>query len=153
VKQTHIQYIHHIIIIGPFRLNSEQWQRFLPYIPTTCWSKLPSYYRILPDFGSSSVIFSVVVFAVASIKKTPWAESASELYRPSDRRLSAKLVPTFADRGCHVVSVTNPYGRILGFLDRRRYFFFQVPDPLLWKSGSSHSVCNYNFSLLSVSSL
>jgi hypothetical protein len=23
--------------------------------------------------------------------------------------------------GCHVVSVTNPYGRILGFLDRSRY--------------------------------
>jgi hypothetical protein len=33
-------------------------------------------------------------------------------------------VPTFADRGCHVVSVTDPYGRILGFLDRSRYFFF-----------------------------
>jgi hypothetical protein len=29
-------------------------------------------------------------------------------------------------RGCHVVSVTNPYGRNLGFLDRSRYFFFQV---------------------------
>jgi hypothetical protein len=29
------------------------------------------------------------------IKKTPWPQSASELYRPSDRRLSAKLVPTF----------------------------------------------------------
>jgi hypothetical protein len=28
----------------------------------------------------------------------------------------------FADRGCHVVSVTDPYGRILGFLERRRYF-------------------------------
>jgi hypothetical protein len=28
-------------------------------------------------------------------KITPWSESASELYRPSDRRLSAKLVPTF----------------------------------------------------------
>jgi hypothetical protein len=27
----------------------------------------------------------------------------------------------FADRGCHVVSVTNPYGRMLGFLDRSRY--------------------------------
>jgi hypothetical protein len=50
-------------------------------------------------------------------KKNPWPESASELYPPSDRRLSAKLVPTFADRGCHVVSVTEPYGRILGFLD------------------------------------
>jgi hypothetical protein len=32
-------------------------------------------------------------------KKTPWPESASELYRPSDRRLSAKLVPTFAHGG------------------------------------------------------
>jgi hypothetical protein len=78
-------------------------------------------------------------------------ESASELYRPSDRRLSTKLVPTFADIGCHVVSVTDPYGRNLGFLDRRSYFFFQVapqwysrgcvhpvPDPLLLrKSGSA----------------
>jgi hypothetical protein len=27
-----------------------------------------------------------------------------------------------ADRGSHVVSVTGPYGRILGFLDRSRYF-------------------------------
>jgi hypothetical protein len=32
-------------------------------------------------------------------KQTPWSEPASELYRPSDRCLSAKLVPTFADRG------------------------------------------------------
>jgi coiled-coil domain-containing protein 55 len=30
---------------------------------------------------------------------TLWAESASKLYQLSDRRLSAKLVPTFADRG------------------------------------------------------
>jgi hypothetical protein len=26
-------------------------------------------------------------------------------------------VPKFADRGCHVVSVTDPYGHILGFPD------------------------------------
>jgi hypothetical protein len=32
-------------------------------------------------------------------------------------------VPTFADRGCHVVSVTDPYGGILSFIDRKRYFF------------------------------
>jgi hypothetical protein len=55
-------------------------------------------------------------------KQTPWSESASELYRPSDCRLSAKGLPTFADKGCHVVSVTVPYGRILGFLDMSRYF-------------------------------
>jgi hypothetical protein len=55
-------------------------------------------------------------------KKTSWSESASELYRPRDRRLSAKRLPTFADRECHVVSVTSSYGHILGFLDRSRYF-------------------------------
>jgi hypothetical protein len=60
------------------------------------------------------------------INKTPWPESASELYRPSDRRLSSKLVPTFADRECHVVSVMDPYDRFLAFLDRSRYFLFQV---------------------------
>jgi hypothetical protein len=27
-------------------------------------------------------------------------------------------VPTSAERGCHVVSVTDPHGRILDFLDR-----------------------------------
>jgi hypothetical protein len=52
-------------------------------------------------------------------KQTPLSESASELYRLSDRRLSVKRLPTFADKGCHVVSVTNPFGRILGFLDTR----------------------------------
>jgi hypothetical protein len=63
-----------------------------------------------------------------------WPESASELYRPSDRRLLAKLVLTFADRGCHVVSVMDPYDRILGFLDRSNYFFFQVV-PQLYSRG------------------
>jgi hypothetical protein len=59
-------------------------------------------------------------------KLTPWPESASELYRQHDRRLSAMLVPKFADTGCHVVGVTNAYGRNFGPLYRRRYFFFQV---------------------------
>jgi hypothetical protein len=36
----------------------------------------------------------------------------------------------FAGRGCHMVSVTDLYGRILGFLDRSRYFFFQVAPQL-----------------------
>jgi hypothetical protein len=45
---------------------------------------------------------------------------ATQLYQPRDRRLQVKLVPTLENRGCHVVSVTDPYGRILGFLDRSR---------------------------------
>jgi hypothetical protein len=86
---------------------------------------------------------------------TPSPESASELYRPSDRRLSVKLVQTFGNRGCRVVSATDPHGRILRFLDRNRYFFLQVlvtpqlcsrgrvdpvPDPLLLrKSGNAEN--------------
>jgi hypothetical protein len=46
-----------------------------------------------------------------SNNQTPWPESASELHRKSDRRLSAKLVPTFAGGECHVVSVTDLWSR------------------------------------------
>jgi hypothetical protein len=41
-------------------------------------------------------------------KKTPWPQSAIELYLRSDCRLSVKLAPTFADRGCHVVMLRSP---------------------------------------------
>jgi hypothetical protein len=61
-------------------------------------------------------------------------QSTSELYRSSDHHLSAKLVPTFADGGSHVVSVTDPYGRIMICLDRSRYSFFEVA-PQLYSRG------------------
>jgi hypothetical protein len=50
---------------------------------------------------------------------------------PTERSpLVGEVVPTFADKGCHVVNVTEPYGRIFGFLDRSHYFSFQVaPRP------------------------
>jgi hypothetical protein len=56
--------------------------------------------------------------------KTPWPQCASELYRPSDRSLSAKLVPTFADRvprGQREESL-RPYPRI----SRLEPLFFKV---------------------------
>jgi hypothetical protein len=49
--------------------------------------------------------------------------------RPRDSHLSAILVPTSADRGCRVVSATDPHGRIL-FLDGSRYYFLQVAPQL-----------------------
>jgi hypothetical protein len=67
----------------------------------------------------------VFVFQLEALTLTPWSESASELYRPSDRRLSAKLVLAFADRGCQVVNVADPYDRILDFLDRSHYISFK----------------------------
>jgi hypothetical protein len=69
-------------------------------------------------------------------------------------RLLAKLVLTFEGSRWQVVSVTEPYSRNFGFLERSRYFYFQVspqlysrgwvnlvPDPLiLRKSGSAGNV-------------
>jgi hypothetical protein len=66
--------------------------------------------------------------------RIPLPQSASELYRPSDSRLSTKLAPTFEDSGCRVVSATDSYGRILDLLDRNRYFFLQVA-PQLYSRG------------------
>jgi hypothetical protein len=72
-------------------------------------------------------IYFLLISNYSKLRVTSLPESASELYRPSERRLSGKLVPTFGkERGCRVVSVTDPYGRILGFLDRSRYLFIQV---------------------------
>jgi hypothetical protein len=66
---------------------------------------------------------------------TSWSESVSELYRPNDRRLSAKFVPTFADRGVVVWSARwNPTAVFSVFLDRSRYFFFQAA-PQLYSRG------------------
>jgi hypothetical protein len=68
-----------------------------------------------------------------------------------ERTIPTERPPLVGTKECHVVSMTDPYGRILGFLDRRRYFFIQaapqlysrgwvdpVLDPLfLRKSGSA----------------
>jgi hypothetical protein len=65
-----------------------------------------------------------------------------------DHRLSAKLVPTFVDTGCHVVSMTDPYGRILGFQHEEDnvsetgpVFFFR------WGKGNTYSVGSHRKSL------
>jgi hypothetical protein len=63
------------------------------------------------------------VIATKQTKQTAWPESASELVPTERLPLLANLVPTFSDRGCHLVSVTDPYCRILGFLNRSRQFF------------------------------
>jgi hypothetical protein len=59
----------------------------------------------------SKLSISKQLLVYKTIKKSPCPESANELYRLSYHRLPAKLVSTFADRGCH----TDPNVRILGF--------------------------------------
>jgi hypothetical protein len=92
------------------------WRLFFPKHHTTGKSFKNDY--------DGSLLKTFSCSGVCREKKPPWPESASKLYRPSDRRLSAKLVPTFVDRGCHVVSVTDPYSHILSFLEQGCYFFY-----------------------------
>jgi hypothetical protein len=54
-------------------------------------------------------------------------------------KMSAKLVPTFSDRGCRVVSSTDPYSHILDFLDQSRYFSIQIA-PQFYSWGWVYSV-------------
>jgi hypothetical protein len=74
-----------------------------------------------------------------SILQNNWVHGLFKITRKYKKKsmvcVSERTIPTeqsplvgevitnfFADRGCHVVSVTDPYGRILGFLDRSLYF-------------------------------
>jgi hypothetical protein len=54
---------------------------------------------------------------------------------PTERPpLAGTVSAKFADRECHVVSATDPLGRILRFLARSHYCFFQVA-PQLYSRG------------------
>jgi hypothetical protein len=76
-----------VVRSGPLRKAASFWGRPL-LVPCQAFADCST--RIIihhPDWYNRTVV-----------KKTPWLNSESELYRPSDRRLSVMLVPTFADR-------------------------------------------------------
>jgi hypothetical protein len=77
-------------------------------------------YRDILKWGVQNCLHGVTCWRIPAIKiqLTSSSESASELYRPREGSLPAKLVPNFTNRGCHMDSVTVPLGRILGFLNR-----------------------------------
>jgi hypothetical protein len=132
-------------LIKKIWLSFEPFNHFCGHLVST------QFWNVIVVFHFGTLFKFFLGPSLHTLSKTSWPASASKLYRPSDRRLWAKLVPTFADRECRVVSAADPHGRILGFLDRRRYCFFQVapklysrgwvdpvPDPLLLrKSGSA----------------
>jgi hypothetical protein len=54
---------------------------------------------------------------------------------PTERPpLVGEVSANIVDRRCRMIRLTDPHGRILGFIDRNRYFFFQV-DPHLYSRG------------------
>jgi hypothetical protein len=58
----------------------------------------------------------------------------SPLANYTDERppLVGEVSAKFADRGCHLVSVTGPSWRILIFLDRSRYFFLSSSSTIVF---------------------
>jgi hypothetical protein len=56
-----------------------------------------SYMQYFTNIIVSNLVSSLYFNHCVKDKKTPRLQSASELYRPSDRRPSVKLVPTIAD--------------------------------------------------------
>jgi hypothetical protein len=92
-----------------------------------CYLNVIQCYAVIVNCSLCNILYTRIMHCtVMSYYKPPWLVSTNELYRSSDGRLSTKFVPTFAYRGCHVVSVTDPYVCTLNFLYRERYFFFQV---------------------------
>jgi hypothetical protein len=59
-------------------------------------------------------------------------KQTNSVTRVRERTIPTERQPlTFAVRWRHVVSVTDPYGLILGFLDRSRYVFSSIVLPRL----------------------
>jgi hypothetical protein len=70
----------------------------------------------------------------AGLSSVVGTDSVSELYRPSYRLLSAKLVPMFADRRVSRSQCGGSPTTVSRFLDRNLYFFFPVA-PHLYSRG------------------
>jgi hypothetical protein len=82
-------FAHHLIVVAIALRESRSVSCFV-------------YVSVCFDLSYSIIGFWTLAKAFKYIqtnKQTPWPESANKLYRPSDHRLSAKPVPTFADRG------------------------------------------------------
>jgi hypothetical protein len=77
-------------------------------IASICWRTLNTLYLKVPRWAMAVHVHSSYSLPIYKNKQTLWPESASKLYRLSDRHLLVKLVPTFADRGCHMVNMTDP---------------------------------------------
>jgi hypothetical protein len=74
---------------------------------------LPTF--VLPAFSQKQISVALVRKRTIPTKRAP---------------LGSEVSAKFAQRGCRVVSATDPHGRILSFVDRSRYYFFQAAPPI-----------------------
>jgi hypothetical protein len=89
--------------------------------------------------NSSSLFLHANIISWHIKKKTPWSESASELYRPSDHRLSAKWLPTFADTGATWSAWQIPTAVFSVFYTRAATFLSSSSSVVLMRLSGPHS--------------
>jgi hypothetical protein len=82
---------------------------FQPYTLAAIWPGI--------HFCELLSAFSIVLTACSALKLRGPSPRANYTDRATADCRRSRCQPL-----CHVVSVTDPYGRILGFLDRSRYF-------------------------------
>jgi hypothetical protein len=101
----------------------------IPYISVFEFYLFPGPFHIKKFVREPAIklFYTILKTKIIVNKETTRTESASEIYRPNDLSLSAKLAPGVS-RGQR----TDPFGSILCFLYRSRYFLFQV-GPELYK--------------------
>jgi hypothetical protein len=97
-------------------------------------------------FLSSVSIFTYSPSSPSStLHKKNFVALVRERTIPTERPLlGGASVPSFAHRGRRVVGATDPHGRILGFLDWSRYYFFQVAPQLCSRGwvGPGNAACS-----------
>jgi hypothetical protein len=79
----------------------------------------------MTEFKHNAIVLTRRYNSLFYETKTPKLHGLSPRANYTDRAITAcrrSDCQLFADGGCHVVRMTDPYGRILGFLDRNRYF-------------------------------
>jgi hypothetical protein len=66
-------------------------------------------------FISVNIVLDIILIIIKKLRGLSQHANYTDRVTAACQRSQCQL---FADRGCHVVGVTNPYGRIFGFLDR-----------------------------------
>jgi hypothetical protein len=111
-------------------------------IVQTVYNETPRFWRYFQNvmmFLSGVKRLSLVLLT----KKKTKLRDLSPRAKYTDRAIAA-CRRTFADRGCHVISLTDPCGRIHGFLDRTRVLQeFEFPPRCLdYRTSHEHQRCS-----------
>jgi hypothetical protein len=129
---SHVLMVCPVLLLPPF---SFMCHYFYPISASSTFFLSPISFKWSSKMEVKSFLWIEQMSVLECIKKNlhglspraNYTDRATAACRRSDCQL-------FADRGCHMVSVTDPYGRILGFLDRSPLLFYQVA-PQLYSRG------------------